>query len=127
MSAQSAVTANTVVYSPAGVAGNLASWINRAAGVAGTFSNLTGSVTSPGPQGKVYRATWKLVVPVVATVDTTCACAGAVLRSSQVEVTFLLPTTSTTAERTDLELRFKDLVANGQFTASVNDLVLPTS
>lgn len=127
MSAQATVTLNTVDYLPAGVAGNLATWLNREDGVPAAFSPLTQSLSSPSVNGKVYRVIFKLAIPVVAEEDTTCACAGALLRTNQFEGTFLLATTSTTAERTDLYLRVKDLVASAAFIAAVENLVNPTS
>jgi len=127
MSAQANVTLNTVVYVPTGLQSGLASWVNRADGTPGAFSLLTESVQSPSATGKVFRAQFKLSVPIVATASTACSCAGDVLRTGNVEVTFLLPNTSTTAERTDLYLRFKDLVASGIFSDAIENLNIPTA
>jgi hypothetical protein len=75
----------------------------------------------------VYRVTAKLSVPIVQTEDTACACAGTLLRTCQGTVEFLLPLTSTTAERTDFYNRLKDLIDDAQLVAAVVDLYLPTS
>lgn len=127
MAAQANLTLNTVSYVPTGVVAGLAGWINRGSGVPGAFSRASISVNDPGPSGKVYRVTAKLALPTVAATDTDCACAGDVLRTDNVTVEFLLPVSSTTAERTDFYLRLKDLVASAPFVDAVENLNSTTS
>lgn len=127
MAAQTNLTLNTVTYVPKGVQGQLASWINRASGVPGSFSVADLSVADPGPKGQVFRVTARLSLPIVATADTDCTCAGDVLRTYNATITILLPVTGTTTERDDFEKRVKDFVADSQFASAVKDLVLPTS
>lgn len=127
MAAQANVTLNSVVYVPTGIKGGILGWVNRADGTPGAFSPLTESLTPPSPTGKVFNATFKVSVPIVATADTACSCAGTVLRFGEAIVTFLLPNTSTTAERTDLYLRLKDLVASSIMTDAVENLTTPNA
>jgi hypothetical protein len=127
MAAQASITLNTVVYVPTGVLNQDAGWINRAGGVPNSFSDADIKVQSPSPGGSVYRVTARLSLPVVAATDTSCVCAGDVLRDGNVTVQFLLPITGTTAERTDLYLRLKDLIASAPFIDAVENLVSTTS
>lgn len=127
MAAQASVTLNTVAYEPTGIQKGVLGWVNRADGVPGKFSPLTEVLSSPSKGGKVYNATFKLVVPVVAASDSECACAGDVLRYGTFIGTFLLPDTSTAAERTDLRLRAKDLISNSLVTDAVDNLITPNA
>lgn len=113
MSQQAAVTLNTVVYDPAGQdsASKLVLWFNRAGGILNSFSRLTQRFRQGIGAAKASEISFRLEVPVVATSDTTCSCAGALLRTGYAQVTFTFAESSTTAERTDLYLRLKDLVA----------------
>lgn len=110
MGQQASITLNSVVYSPAGVNKGIATWMNRSAGVQGGFSPLTqkfSSATSATTQTKVE---FRLVVPVVATTDDQCSCAGDVLRSNSAALSFWLSPKDTLAERTDLLNRIKALI-----------------
>lgn len=121
MSQQADVTLNTIVYSKAGVNGGVASWINRAAGVIAGFTVLKQFFKSP-VSGTQTKIDFNLSVPVVATADSGCHCAGDLLRTNSVTVSVWVAATSTTDERTDLYLRLKDLVATPMFQAAVKDL-----
>lgn len=122
MSQQASFTLNTVVYDPAGAPRGKPEWVNRAGGILNSFSEVTQDYREAVGGLKLTTASVKLKVPVVASTDTACTCAGTVLRLGQVEVIFKLDPNSTLAERTDLYLRFKDLVATGYFSGMIENL-----
>ena len=121
MGAQTALTLNTKTYSPGGMRNNAAIWVERSGGVANSFSTLTQSSKDPGA-GPVGRLTSKLVIPIVATVDSTCSCTGATLRSTTINLEVLLPAGGSTAERTDAYLRLKDYIASDAFKLAMQNL-----
>lgn len=126
MSQQASVTLNTVVYSPAGLKNGVASWISRVGGVLAGFSKLTQSYKDP-TTGTQTKIDFNLSIPVLATADSTCACVGDVIRTNSAVLSFWVAGTSTLAERTDLYLRVKDLVASGMLIAAVENLDPATS
>lgn len=122
MSQQAAVTLNTVVYDPAGANNGILTWVNRVGGVLNSFSKLTqGFVTNSGAR-KLTKASFRVEVPVVATADSTCSCAGAVLRTSSAQIDFWVDPNATLTERTDLFNRVKDLAASTLVGDTVKDL-----
>lgn len=121
------ITLNTKVYNwgqfdPSGTG----RYFNSGTGVPSSFSNLTAKVTY-GQGGKSSRVKWRLVLPVVATEASACACPSDVLRTHYVDVTYDSPSTSSTAERTDVRLRLKDLIASPEFISSWDNLVQPSA
>ena len=68
------------------------------------------------------RVTWHPNIPIVAATDSTCTCAGELLRSSGYEIQMFADNTTTQAERLDDYNRLKDLVASDAFKASFVDL-----
>lgn len=122
MGQQAALTLNTVSYSPAGTSNGISSWVSRVGGVLNSFSNVTQRFITGSGARKMTKVTHRIEVPVVATADSTCSCAGALLRTSSCQIEFWLDPESTLAERTDLYLRVKDLVAATMFVASVENL-----
>lgn len=122
MSQQAAVTLNTVVYDPAGANNGILTWVNRVGGVLNSFSKLTqGFITNSGAR-KLTKASFRVEVPVVATADSTCSCAGAVLRTSSAQIDFWIDPNATLVERTDLFNRVKDLAASTLVGDTVKDL-----
>jgi hypothetical protein len=122
MAAQANLTLNTVVYVPGGILNALATWINRASGLAGSFSRVTQKVVAPAGNSKVYNVVHTLEIPIVQATDSACACAGTVLRTEKVSISYLTALTSTTADRTDTYLRLKDLVASAPFLDAMENL-----
>lgn len=118
---QANLVLNTKTYTPDGVSNGVAQWSNRSDGIAAGFSVVKQTLKNPvtGTQIKIDHT---LVVPVVASVDTACVCAGEKLRESTVTISVWVPASSTTAERTDVYLRLKDLVADTQFIKVIEDL-----
>lgn len=121
MSQQANVTLNTVVYAPNGTSGGIATWANRSSSYGNGFSFLTEKFTQNNTSG-VVRMEFKLTVPIVETVGTAHDAIGALLRTSTVFITCLVPVNSTAAERTDLKLRIQNLVASTPFTDAVGNL-----
>lgn len=122
MSAQAAVTLNSVVYSPAGANGGSAKWVNRSAGYGAGFSELIEKFQDPTSKGTVVRIEFDLAIPVVATVDDACACAGSLLRTSTAHLSMWVPAASTSAERADFLARIQSLVSSTPFTNAVGSL-----
>lgn len=121
MSQQAAVTLNTVVYSPAGLLAGVAKWINRTGGILAGFSILTQRYREP-TTGAQTKIDFNISIPVLATADSTCACEGSLLRTNSASVSFWVAGTSTLAERTDLYLRVKDLIATSLVSDAVENL-----
>lgn len=121
MAQQANVTLNSVVYAPAGTSNGTSSWVNRSGGSGASFSTMTEKVTTPSG-GEVVRELFTLSIPIVATEDTACVCAGGLLRSSSVQISVWIPQNSTAAERLDLYTRIKDLVLSDPFINGVKFL-----
>lgn len=122
MGQQAVVTLNTVAYSPAGSNGGIVTWVNRSGGVSASFSKLTQGYATQSGARQVTKATYRLAIPVVATADSTCSCAGSLLRTSSAQIDFWIDPNSTLAERTDLFLRIKDLAASTLLSDGVENL-----
>lgn len=125
------LTLNTVVYNGLGVVNSLASWVARGTGIAAGFAWVKARVNlDPDNLGqkngsKYVRIRWNGNIPILATADSSCACTGEVLRFSDFDITIRAAADSTTAERTDLALRLKDLTASTEFQSSVINLQQP--
>lgn len=97
------------------------------AGVPSGFSYLTCKVT-PGVGNADSVVRWRLTMPVVATDDSDCSCAGSILRTYRYdEGKVSIPATGTAAERTDFAARITELAATTQYVSSVTGLVQPSS
>lgn len=124
MGQQAAVTLNSVVYTPAGTNNGISTWADRSGGVSASFSFLTQSLKTTTSTAGTSRTKveYRLAVPIVAASDSECACAGSLQKTSSIDFLFLLDGNSTLAERTDLYLRAKDLIATALMVSSVEDL-----
>jgi len=91
------------------------------AGVPSGFSYLTEKVNA-GTGTADSSIKWNLSIPVIATEDSDCSCAGSLLRTYYARVEVTIPAGSTAAERTDLLARVQNLVDTTQFADSVRDL-----
>lgn len=121
------ITLNSKVYNFAGFdTQQLSNYVNRDSGVPTGFSRLTSRVDD-GQGSANTKVRWKLKVPVVASEDSECSCAGALLREYIVDIVATVPPGSTSAERTDLDARITDLVASAEFTASITNLIQPNA
>lgn len=102
----------------------VAVYTERSGGVPTSFSVLTFGLES----GKdITKITVRLSVPVVATDDSDCSCAGTVQRVSRFTWMFEEPNTGTTLERTDWQARIEALTATAQFETLLISLVKPTT
>lgn len=98
-------------------------WVYKevSAGVPSGFSYLTTKTTTG--TGKTDSSTkWNLSIPVIQTGDTSCGCAGEVLRTTYLKFDASFAAGSTAAERLDAYERLVDLVASPAFKASLVDL-----
>lgn len=112
------ITLNTKLYSSSGFLNGVAGWTERSAGILAGFSGLRGSLRS---DSKV-RVKWDFNVPIIATEDSACSCAGTVLRKGDVDVSIRMDPSLTLAERTDLADRLVSLVSDVTFRASIINL-----
>lgn len=94
------------------------------AGVAAGFSYLTSKVsTSTGKADSTVK--WNLSMPIVATVDSSCSCAGSVLRTDYIRVEASFGSGSPAVERTDALARLRALVLTTEFENSFLSLNQP--
>lgn len=121
------ITLNSKVYSYDGMTNQaISQYSDRSGGVPSSFSPLTSKVED-GSASSNTKVRWKLKVPVVATVDSDCSCAGSLLREYITDIVVTVPPGSTATERTDLEARISDLVASAEFSASIISLIQPNA
>lgn len=119
------VVLNTKTYTFASDQGGIITWLEQSGGIPTGFSALTLALRQPNKQGSPYRLEMRLGVPTVAAVDSSCTCTGDVLRSEDARIVVEIPVNGTTAERTDVGLRLKDLLANTQVQAALASLTRP--
>lgn len=121
------LTLNSVVYAYQGVSnGNILSWTSAGTGIPSGFSKASMQLRPGFKAGQPWRLSSHLYLPVIATEDSECACAGTLLGSiverKEVEVWSM----SGTALRTDFSLRAKDLANDAQWRGMISNLVLPS-
>jgi hypothetical protein len=121
MAQQANITLNSVVYASGGTKNGVTTWTNRSGGVGASFTNVHEEFVQPA-KGKVVRMKFSLDVPVVATTDSVCGCAGTLLRTSTCQISVWVPQDSSAAERTDLLARITSLVGTAPFTNGVGNL-----
>lgn len=91
------------------------------------YSYLTCAVIE-GANKQPIKVRWRLTMPVVATVDSSCGCVGSVLRTfyfdeGRVEI----PRSSIQAERDDFQARITALTNTTEYKNSVKSLVQPSA
>lgn len=122
MGQQASLTLNTVVYDPDGAPNGQVTWTNRSGGILNSFSNVTQMFNTSVGGAKLTKMSYRISVPVVASTDTTCSCTGTLLRTSTAAISFSLAPDASLAERTDLYLRLKDLLASTLVSDAVESL-----
>lgn len=122
MSSFTNITLNTKVYNPADIVSGSARWMEKSGGVGTSFAPLTLRVVPPAAGVKNYRVQSKMLVPVVADDNSTCACDGEFLRQIGGDISITVANGSTLAERQDFYERFKAWVGSTQFKAAVENL-----
>lgn len=122
------IVLNSKTYNFGGYDPNSVSqYIERSAGVPSGFSLLTSRVQGAGQGATDQKVRWWLNIPIIATVDSECACVGQVLRTYKVRIEVEEPAGSLAAERTDLQARIVALVSTTEFSASITNLLQPSS
>lgn len=121
MSQQSVVTLNTHAYNPRGVSGGIASWVDSSNSNGSGVNRLTESVRGPNGSG-ITRVRFQLSLPLLATADTACACAGSVLGTASASVDVLIPGSFQVADRENLQKQITDLAASTEFIDAVKNL-----
>lgn len=122
MPIQAVMTLDGVAFNPAGVAGDVARWVDRSAGVATGWKNLDNSVVRTNNKERNFRVTWNIKAPVIATEGSECVCVGDTLRTDVVSVIGTFHPTSTLAERQNALDRLVALVATTAFQTSFLNL-----
>lgn len=113
------LTLNTKTYAGNGIQNGIASYTERSVGIASGFSDVTSSLKL---EASKTRGVVKLTLPEVTTEASACACPGDILRTSDVITNIRIDPKAPAATRTDLYLRYKDLVASAAFRAMFEDL-----
>lgn len=81
-------------------AGNVASWVDRSGGIPLGFPRVTFGLRAPTKESRVYRASSKLFMPVMETIDPAVGIFGPRLAYDlQAHVDLLIPERATSAER----------------------------
>lgn len=122
------ITLNTKVYNFAGhqLPIGQSVYVERSAGIPQGFSPLSVKVEDQNSKGQA-KVRWKLKLPTLATVDSSCACTNQVLAEDIVDIVVTLGPGSTVARRTDILTRLQDLVLKTEFTSSVTSLIQPSA
>lgn len=122
------IVLNSKTYNFSGFDPNSVSqYVERSAGVPSGFSLLTGRVAGSLNGDTTQKIRWWLNLPIIVSEDSECGCAGQLLRTYKVRIEVETPAGSTATERTDLEARITDLVASTEFSASIINLIQPSS
>lgn len=122
MSQQSVVTLNTHAYNPRGVSSGIASWVNPTNSNGNGVNSMTESVRGPNGAG-ITRVRFQLSLPLLATADTACACAGSVLGTASASIDVLIPGSFAAADRENLQLQITALAASTEFVDAVKNLI----
>lgn len=119
------IVLNSKTYNPDGFDQNAVSqYSERSAGVPSGYSGLSFGQS----RSETYiKDNLRLTIPVVATTDSDCSCAGTVLRTTRLRLEVENPVTGVLAERQDLLDRLQDLVLTAQFANFVLHGVKPTT
>lgn len=101
-STTSATVASDVTYSPEGFRqGGVASWVNRAGGIALGYPRYTQFIRPPTRESRVYKVSSKMFSPVLETIDPAVGIFGPKLAYElQAHMDFLIPERATAAEKT---------------------------
>ena len=120
------LTLNTKVYPFTGwIQGAIARFMNSDAGAANGFRVATGKVDTP-TTGTDYKVRWKLQLPTVVS-EADCGCPGGIVRKNFADIVVTVSSSALAAERSDLALSLKDLVASPEFQASITKLQTPSA
>lgn len=122
MATQSNITLNTHVYNPRGLSSGIATWVDPLASSGAGQAAVTQSLKGPNAAGNT-RAVFKLVLPKLASEDTSCACAGSVLGTAIATVDVLIPGVFTATDRENLQLQITALAASANFVDAVKNLI----
>lgn len=122
MSTFGSLTLDGVVFGASDITAGVAKWVDRTSGVPGGFAPITLQVRTPNAQTKNYRVVSKFVRPTVQTESTSCACPGEVIRQMIADVTIVLPSSSTLAERQEFLDQLQAFMMSVPYTAAVENV-----
>lgn len=102
-------------FGPAGFnQAGVAAWVNRASGIAVGFPRLTGSFREPTKASRMFKSSWKLVLPTLEVTAPTTVTGIQPAPTKAYEITYVLdvimPERCTLAERTLAFATFKSLL-----------------
>lgn len=117
----STIVLNSLNYVGSGILNGVSFFYERAQGLVSAFSTLSNRINLTQDKSNIL---WKMVVPVVQAADSSCGCAGDVVRTTYVDINIRFEKTATAAERADVKKRIQDLVLTSQFVASIDSLVV---
>lgn len=120
------LTLNTVVFPFIGfLQGSIATYRNVGSGTANGFKDATAKVEPKNANGDI-KVRWKLKLPTVVS-EADCACPGGIVRENFADIVVTVSTSALAAERTNMALSLKDLVASSEFQASITNLQTPSA
>lgn len=120
------LTLNTKIFSFTGyIQGAIARYLNAGSGTANGFKTATAKVEEPNREGLI-KVRWKLKLPVVVS-EASCECPGGNVRDNFADIVVSISSSALAAERTDIGLSLKDLVASPEFQASITNLQTPSA
>lgn len=121
------LTLNTKVYPFTGfIMGRIAQYLNAGAGSANGFKTATAVVDAVADAKGQIKVRWKLKLPTVVS-DAACDCPGGVVRENFADIVVTVNRAALAAERSDLALSLKDLVASAEFQQSITNLQTPSA
>lgn len=122
MAVQATLVLNSKNYLPSGKENGVATWGLRGdTTFGGAYSAATQSLRGPSKDG-LYRIRFKLDVPLAASADSACGCAGQIKANGVGDFQIVVPATYSAAERLDFCERLQSFVASAVFQSAVADL-----
>lgn len=110
-------------FSPDGFTGDVCEFHDRSGGISVGYPKITAKSVSPSRTSKMYKVTYKVVLPVLETASGTSsngfAPAPTLAYNLECNMTFITPQRSTLQNRTDLLAFVKNLLADSSTTALV--------
>lgn len=110
-------------FAPVGINGPVASYADRASGISVGYPRLTASLVVPSKGSKLYKARFKLVLPVLENI-TNSTMSGVLPAPTKAydltaDLQFIMPERSTLQDRKNIMALAKNLLADAVATALV--------
>lgn len=112
-------------FAPVGINGAVASFADRSGGFSVGYPTITASIANPSKTSRLYKARFKVVLPVMETISnsTMSGIAPAPTKAYDLtaDVTFLMPERSSLQNRKDILALARNLLANAVATALIEN------